>query len=61
MIKLVKSEWCGCTNEYRREYMCDTDADFENLPQSGVMSMALSTSGAMRIVNASGEWVPFGE
>lgn len=60
MIKMVKCEWCGCTNQYRKEYMCDTDADFADLPPSGVMSKAYSPSGAICIVNASGEWVPFG-
>lgn len=60
MIKMVKCEWCGCTNQYRKEYICDTDADFADLPPSGVMSKAFSPSGAICIVNASGEWVPFG-
>lgn len=60
-IKLISLEYCECVNDYRREYIVDSDADFENLPKSCVGSTALSPSGAMRIVNASGEWVPFGE
>lgn len=60
-IKLISSEYCACVNDYRREYICDSDGDFANLPKSCVGSTALSPSGAIRMVNASGEWVPFGE
>lgn len=59
-IKLISLEYCECVDDYRREYIVDSDADFANLPKSCVGSTALSPSGAMRIVNASGEWVPFG-
>lgn len=60
-IKLISSEYCACVNDYRREYICDSDADFANLPKSCVGSTAVSPSGAVRMVNASGEWVQFGE
>lgn len=43
------------------EIVCDTDADFANLPQCATGSTAVSVeSAAVRAVNASGEWVPFG-
>lgn len=60
-IKLINSEYCACVNDYRKEFICDSDADFNNLPKCCVGSTALSTSGAIRMVNASGEWVPFAE
>ena len=60
-IKLISKEYCACVDDYRCEYIVDSDTDFANLPKSCVGSTALSPSGAMHIVNASGEWVPFGE
>lgn len=43
------------------EYLCDTDADFENLPDANVGSSAVSIeSGKVMIVNTSGKWVAFG-
>lgn len=60
-IKLINSEYCACVNDYRKEFVCDSDADFDNLPKCCVGSTALSPSGAIRMVNASGEWVPFAE
>ena len=60
-IKLVGREYCAHLDDYRHEYICDADVDFMDLPKSCVGSTALSTSGAIRMVNASGEWVPFGE
>ena len=59
-IKKVNSEGCTSTDIYRCEFIVDTDADFENLPAACPGSMALSPSGKMMIVNASGEWVKFG-
>lgn len=60
-IKLVNYEWCACVEDYRREFICDTDADFENLPPAAVGSIALSVAtGNIRVVNASGKWVAFG-
>lgn len=56
------------TNEPRpsgawpKEFLCDTDADFVNLPEAITGSTAVSIqSGRIRIVNTQGEWVPFGE
>ena len=59
-IKLIASEYCGYVDDYRREYVVDSDDDFINLPDSGVGSIAVSPSGAVQMVNASGEWVDFG-
>lgn len=45
----------------KKEYLCDTDADFENLPESTPGSAAVSIeSGKVYVVNTQGEWVPFG-
>ena len=60
-IKIISSEYCAFNDDYRREYMCDSDADFANLPNCCTGSTAISPSGAVKIVNASGEWVAFGE
>lgn len=49
-------------DEPPKEFICDTDADFDNLPQACVGSSALSiASGSIRMVNTKGEWVPFAE
>lgn len=59
-IKLVNREWCAYADDFRCEYIVDSNDDFENLPKSCVGSVALSPSGDVRVVNASGEWVEFG-
>ena len=60
--KLISQEWCPCVNASRKEFICDTDADFANLPKACTGSTALSIeSGSIRMVNTSGEWVPFAE
>ena len=44
-----------------REFLCDTDADFTNLPESCVGSTAVSIeSGKVMVVNTEGNWVEFG-
>lgn len=60
-IKLISSKYCAFTDDYTCEYICDSDADFANLPKSGVGSNALSPSGAIYMVNTNGEWVQFGK
>ena len=59
-IKLVNREWCAFNHDYRCEFIVDSNDDFENLPKSCVGSTALSPSGDIMVVNASGEWVAFG-
>ena len=62
-IKLIDSKYCATQNDELKEYLCDTDADFENLPTSCTCagSTAVSVeSGAIRVVNAAGQWVAFG-
>lgn len=45
-----------------KEYICDTDADFENLPDACVGSTAVSIeSGKVMVVSTFGNWIPFGE
>lgn len=60
-FKVVSSEYCAFDDNYRKEFVVDSDDDFEELPQCCAGSTAISPSGAVCIVNASGEWVPFGE
>ena len=59
--KRVKREYNHCCCDYVCKYIVDSDADFANLPKSAPASEALSPSGKIMIVNASGEWVAFGE
>lgn len=45
-----------------REFIVDTDADFENLPDACPGSKAISLwSKKERVVNTKGRWVPYGE
>ena len=51
--------------DYRHEqgavsFVVDSDADFANLPKCDPGSTAVSPSGKVYRVNASGKWVEFG-
>lgn len=60
-IKLVNEAWCACQDDYQKDFICDTDADFANLPKCATGSSAISVaSGTIKMVNASGEWAVFG-
>lgn len=62
-IKLVKTENGLYTKDGTilvKEFIVDSDADFANLPEAAPGSTALSPSGAIMVVNASGQWVAFG-
>ena len=60
-IKLMSREYVPFTHDYRCEYICDKDADFASLPESSVGSSAVSVeTGAVQVVNASGNWAKFG-
>lgn len=61
-IKLTDRKWCAHADDYQHEFICDEDADFENLPEAGTGSTAVSIqSGKVMVVNTQGEWMPFGE
>lgn len=61
-IELISRRRNAYTDCRYEEYICDTDADIENLPKSCVGSTAMVVeSGKIYMVNASGEWKPFGE
>lgn len=61
-IKLINKEFCLYSKRYKCEYLCDTDTDFENLPEAYTGSTAVSIESAkVQVVNTKGEWVPFGE
>lgn len=60
-IQLIKEEYSFHANAMVREFICDTDADFADLPTSCVGSTAVSVAtGNVYVVNASGYWVEFG-
>ena len=60
--KIINKDYCPNSTYYRSEYICDTDADFANLPVANIGSTALSiASGRIMIVNTQGEWVAFAE
>lgn len=59
--KIIKEEYCPYSNDKRQEYICDADADFNDLPVCCTGSTAVSVeTGNVYVVNASGEWVLFG-
>lgn len=60
MVKRVNKEWCACVQDFREDFIVDSDDDFANLPKACPGSTALSPSGTVMIVNASGNWVKFG-
>lgn len=44
-----------------KEFLCDTDADFDSLPECDPGSSAISIeSGTVKVVDTYGRWVPFG-
>jgi hypothetical protein len=59
-IKLINREWCAYADDFKCEFIVDSNDDFANLPKSCAGSTALSPTGDMMFVNASGEWVKFG-
>jgi hypothetical protein len=60
-IQMISNRMCPHTGGYRREFICDTDADVKNLPAccAGSSALVLAT-GKIFVVNASGNWVEFG-
>ena len=60
--KMITQTFCPYSKNYRKEFICDTDADFADLPSACTGSTALSIeSGNIRMVNTKGEWVAFAE
>lgn len=41
-IKQIDENFCPYRKAYVKEYICDTDADFANLPFTGVVNLRLS-------------------
>lgn len=59
--KMIDEAYCPYVRAMRREFICDTDADFADLPECCVGSTAVSLeTGNVRVVNSKGEWVAFG-
>lgn len=60
-IKLVNREYSSCLNAYQCDYIADTEADVADLPECCAGSSALVVeSGAIYMVNASGDWAVYG-
>lgn len=60
-FKLIDSKYCASLNDEIKEYICDTDADFADLPTACTGSTAVSIeSGAVMVVNTAGQWATFG-
>lgn len=59
--KLIDREYNPHDDASKHSFMCDTDADFANLPECCTGSVAVSAATCnVYVVNASGNWVPFG-
>lgn len=60
-IKQIDRKYCSYSDAYKCDFICDSDADVENLPSSACGSTALVIeSGSVYVVNASGIWAPMG-
>lgn len=60
--KLISKYYCPYERAERKEFICDTDADFADLPEACTGSKAISLwSKKERVVNTKGRWVPYGE
>ena len=59
--KLIDTKVNPWTNKEHQEFICDTDADFANLPKGNPGDTAVSAATCnVKVVNASGNWVDFG-
>ena len=59
--KVTNKVFCPFTGDYRKEIICDTEADIASLPKSCSQSTCLvAATGSVYIVNASGAWVKMG-
>lgn len=61
-VKLMDQNFCPYAKGFKCDYICDTDADFANLPAdacTGSTAVSLA-SGTVKVVNTAGEWVTFG-
>lgn len=59
--KLMEIQSEKSAPEYKCEYLCDTEADVQNLPNCAPSSTAIVIeSGSVYMVNTAGEWVKFG-
>lgn len=60
-VKLINKEYSPYLDEYKHDYIVDTESDIASLPECCVGSSALVVeSGAVYMVNASGIWAVFG-
>lgn len=61
-VKMMARDYNSCCDDYRCEFIADTDADLENLPactRTGSTAVSLE-SGRVKVVNTKGKWVEFG-
>lgn len=60
-IKLIKKEYSDLQGDYKRDYICDTDADVASLPKCRCGSSALViATGDVHVVNPAGQWTKVG-
>lgn len=57
-FKCIEREWCPLNNSYRHGYVLDSVDDVASLPACcpGSVAIVADNSGAVYMVNASGEW-----
>lgn len=59
--KLIDIRINPLTNQEHRKFICDTDADFANLPKAAPGDTAVSAATRnVQVVTASGNWVALG-
>lgn len=60
-IKLIKKEYSDLQGDYKRDYICDGDADVSNLPECACGSSALViATGDVYVVNTQSAWTKVG-
>ena len=60
-IKKINREWCPYLDDYKEDFIVDTEADVASLPECCTGSSALVVeSGTPYMVNASGVWAVLG-
>lgn len=59
--KMINKEYCSYLDDYKQDFIVDTEADIATLPECCTGSKALvAQTGVNYIVNASGAWCACG-
>ena len=60
-IKLIKKEYSDLQGDYKRDYICDDEANVASLPECACGSSALViATGDVYVVNTQGAWTKVG-